>query len=66
MIVIEKVGKEGLNLVAELDLEVVRGLYRRGLIYLEVPVYPDDHFQGQFQPIFHLSIHHRIYFSGLC
>lgn len=46
MVVIDKVGKEELNLVAELDLEIVRGLYRRGLIYLEVPVYPDDHFQG--------------------
>ncbi|CAM6098822.1 unnamed protein product [Calypogeia fissa] len=45
MVVIDKVGKEELNLVAELDLEIVRGLYRRGLIHLEVPVYPDDHFQ---------------------
>lgn len=47
MVVIDKVGKEEVNCVGELDLDVVRGLYRRGLVWLEVPVYPDDHFQGQ-------------------
>ncbi|BBN13036.1 hypothetical protein MPTK1_6g00290 [Marchantia polymorpha subsp. ruderalis] len=45
MVVIDKVGKEEVNCVGELDLDVVRGLYRRGLVWLEVPVYPDDHFQ---------------------
>lgn len=42
----DRLGKEGVNLVGEVDFEVLRSLYRRGLIYLDVPVYPDDHFQG--------------------
>lgn len=42
----DRMGKEGVNLVGELDIDVLRALYRRGLIYLDVPVYPDDHFQG--------------------
>ena len=42
----DRLGKEGVNLVGEVDIDVVRSLYRRGLIYLDVPVYPDDHFQG--------------------
>ncbi len=47
MVVISEKGNKGeVNLVAELDIDVVRALYRRGLIYLDVPVYPDDHFQG--------------------
>ncbi|XP_024363370.1 uncharacterized protein [Physcomitrium patens] len=41
----DRLGKEGVNLVGEVDFEVLRSLYRRGLIYLDVPVYPDDHFQ---------------------
>ncbi|KAH8938224.1 hypothetical protein BDL97_16G070600 [Sphagnum fallax] len=46
MVVISEKGNKGeVNLVAELDIDVVRALYRRGLIYLDVPVYPDDHFQ---------------------
>lgn len=46
----DRLGKEGVNLVGEVDIDVVRSLYRRGLIYLEVPVYPDDHFQGTSLP----------------
>jgi len=46
----DRLGKEGVNLVGEVDIDVVRSLYRRGLIYLEVPVYPDDHFQGTYLP----------------
>jgi hypothetical protein len=42
----DRLGKEGVNLLGEVDIDVVRSLYRRGLIYLDVPVYPDDHFQG--------------------
>ncbi|XP_024377008.1 uncharacterized protein [Physcomitrium patens] len=41
----DRLGKEGVNLVGEVDVDVLRSLYRRGLIYLDVPVYPDDHFQ---------------------
>jgi hypothetical protein len=36
----DRLGKEGVHLVGEVDIDVVRSLYRRGLIYLEVPVYP--------------------------
>lgn len=53
----DRMGKEGVNLVGELDVDVLRGLYRRGLIYLDVPVYPDDHFQG-------FSISHLFYLCG--
>ncbi|KAL2622504.1 hypothetical protein R1flu_002709 [Riccia fluitans] len=45
MVVIDKLNKEEVSQVVELDLDVVRGLLRRGLLWLEVPVYPDDHFQ---------------------
>lgn len=29
------------------DPDIVKGLYRRGLIYFDVPVYPDDRFKGE-------------------
>ncbi|KAJ7297133.1 hypothetical protein O6H91_Y078500 [Diphasiastrum complanatum] len=45
MLVVEKVSKEDSNRVGELDEDVVRHLYRKGLIFLDVPVFPDDHFQ---------------------
>ncbi|GBG60524.1 hypothetical protein CBR_g5699 [Chara braunii] len=43
--VLEKVVKEGASLVGELDLDIVRRLYRRGLVYYDVPVYSADRFQ---------------------
>lgn len=45
IVVIDKICKEEVNIFGLLDPEVVRGLYQRGLVYLDVPVFPDDHFQ---------------------
>ena len=46
ILVIDKICKEEINLFGLLDPDVVYGLYRRGLVYLDVPVFPDDHFKG--------------------
>lgn len=35
-------------MAAEVDLELVRSLYRRGLVYFDVPVYSDDRFSSAF------------------
>ncbi|KAF8411411.1 hypothetical protein HHK36_003960 [Tetracentron sinense] len=43
---IDKICKEEANSFILFDPEVVRGLFRRGLIYFDVPVYPDDRFKG--------------------
>lgn len=43
--VIDKICKEEVNIFGLLDPDVVRGLYRRGLVYLDVLVFPDDHFK---------------------
>lgn len=45
IVVIDKICKEEVNIFGLLDPEVVRGLYQRGLVYLDVPVFPDDHFR---------------------
>ncbi|XP_058096937.1 uncharacterized protein LOC131242363 [Magnolia sinica] len=45
MATIDKVCKEEANSFVLFDPEVVRGLFRRGLIYFDVPVYPDDRFK---------------------
>lgn len=45
MATIDKVCKEEANLYVLFDPDVVKGLYRRGLIYFDVPVYPDDRFK---------------------
>ncbi|KAJ0979862.1 hypothetical protein J5N97_015336 [Dioscorea zingiberensis] len=42
---IDKVCKEEANSFVLFDPNIVRGLYRRGLIYFDVPVYPDDRFK---------------------
>lgn len=46
MATIDKVCKEEVNSYVLFDPEVIKGLYRRGLIYFDVPVYSDDRFKG--------------------
>ncbi|XP_057469977.1 uncharacterized protein LOC130758963 isoform X2 [Actinidia eriantha] len=45
MATIDKVCKEEANSFILFDPEIIKGLYRRGLIYFDVPVYPDDRFK---------------------
>ncbi|KAI3920091.1 hypothetical protein MKW98_001347 [Papaver atlanticum] len=45
MATIDKVCKEEANAFVLFDSEIIRGLFRRGLIYFDVPVYPDDRFK---------------------
>ncbi|XP_073113773.1 uncharacterized protein [Elaeis guineensis] len=45
MATIDKVCKEEANSFVLFDPDILRGLYRRGLIYFDVPVYPDDRFK---------------------
>ncbi|XP_077249892.1 FAM91 carboxy-terminus protein isoform X2 [Tasmannia lanceolata] len=45
MATIDKVCKEEANSFVLFDPEIVKGLFRRGLIYFDVPVYPDDRFK---------------------
>ncbi|XP_061337748.1 uncharacterized protein LOC133284690 isoform X2 [Gastrolobium bilobum] len=45
MATIDKVCKEEANAFILFDCDIVKGLYRRGLIYFDVPVYPDDRFK---------------------
>ncbi|XP_021646387.2 uncharacterized protein LOC110639654 isoform X2 [Hevea brasiliensis] len=45
MATIDKVCKEEANAYILFDPEIVKGLCRRGLIYFDVPVYPDDRFK---------------------
>ncbi|KAG9450721.1 hypothetical protein H6P81_010686 [Aristolochia fimbriata] len=42
---IDKVCKEEVNSFFFFDPEIVKGLYRRGLVYFDVPVYSDDRFK---------------------
>ncbi|CAN6342362.1 unnamed protein product [Urochloa humidicola] len=42
---IDKICKEEVNSYVLFDPEVIRGLYRRGMVYFDVPVYPDDRFR---------------------
>lgn len=53
IVVIDKICKEEVNIFGLLDPDVVRGLYRRGLVYLDVPVFPDDYFKGD---VWHVQI----------
>lgn len=46
MATIDKVCKEEANSFILFDPDIVKGLFRRGLIYFDVPVYPDDRFKG--------------------
>ncbi|XP_010247801.1 PREDICTED: protein FAM91A1 [Nelumbo nucifera] len=45
MATIDKVCKEEANSFVLFDPDIARGLHRRGLIYFDVPVYPDDRFK---------------------
>ncbi|XP_021900569.1 LOW QUALITY PROTEIN: protein FAM91A1 [Carica papaya] len=45
MATIDKVCKEEANAYVLFDPDIIKGLYRRGLIYFDVPVYPDDRFK---------------------
>lgn len=54
MATIDKVCKEEANSFVLFDPDIVRGLFRRGLIYFDVPVYPDDRFKGITPSIFEL------------
>ncbi|KAG9156087.1 hypothetical protein Leryth_020680 [Lithospermum erythrorhizon] len=42
---IDKICKEEANSFVLFDPEIIRGLFRRGLVYFDVPVYPDDRFK---------------------
>ncbi|XP_010543813.1 PREDICTED: protein FAM91A1 isoform X2 [Tarenaya hassleriana] len=42
---IDKICKEEANAYILFDPEIIKGLYHRGLIYFDVPVYPDDRFK---------------------
>ncbi|KAK3135825.1 hypothetical protein QOZ80_5BG0423850 [Eleusine coracana subsp. coracana] len=42
---IDKICKEEVNSYVLFDPEVISGLYRRGLVYFDVPVYPEDRFR---------------------
>ncbi|XP_047981412.1 protein FAM91A1-like isoform X2 [Salvia hispanica] len=42
---IDKICKEEANSFILFDPEIIKGLYRRGLVYFDVPVYPDDRFK---------------------
>lgn len=48
MATIDKICKEEANAYVLFDPEVIKGLYRRGLVYFDVPVYQDDRFKGEF------------------
>lgn len=42
---IDKICKEEANSFFLFDPDIVRGLHRRGLVYFDVPVYPEDRFK---------------------
>lgn len=48
MATIDKVCKEEVNSFILFDPEIIKGLYRRGLVYFDVPVFADDRFKGNF------------------
>ena len=43
---IDKICKEEANSYVLFDPKVIDGLYKRGLVYFDVPVFPDDRFKG--------------------
>ncbi|GJP34418.1 hypothetical protein CLOM_g18864 [Closterium sp. NIES-68] len=43
--IVERGGREGDCMAGEFDEDLVRSLYVKGLIYLDVPVYPNDRFR---------------------
>lgn len=46
MATVDKVCKEEANSFSMFNPDIVRGLYIRGLIYFDVPIYPDDRLKG--------------------
>ncbi|MQL71247.1 hypothetical protein Taro_003550, partial [Colocasia esculenta] len=62
MATIDKICKEEANSFVLFDPDIVRGLYQRGLVYFDVPVYPDDRFKGIFTYFFY-HLHHFSSFS---
>ncbi|MCO5570831.1 hypothetical protein L7F22_024559 [Adiantum nelumboides] len=52
IVVIDKICKEEVNIFGLLDPDVVRGLYRRGLVYVDVLIFPDDYFKGSLKEHF--------------
>lgn len=51
MATIDKICKEEANSFILFDPEIIKGLFRRGLVYFDVPVYPDDRFKGNFTSV---------------
>ncbi|KAL3504790.1 hypothetical protein ACH5RR_034631 [Cinchona calisaya] len=45
MATIDKICKEEANAFILFDPEIVKGFYRQGLVYFDVPVFPDDRFK---------------------
>lgn len=45
MATIDKICKEEANSFILFDPEIIKGLFRRGLVYFDVPVFPDDRFK---------------------
>ncbi|PON49757.1 FAM [Parasponia andersonii] len=48
MATIDKVCREEANSFILFDPDIIKGLYCRGLIYFDVPVYADDRFKGNY------------------
>lgn len=48
MATIDKICKEEANAFILFDPEIIKGLFQRGLVYFDVPVFPDDRFKGNF------------------
>lgn len=47
MATVDKICKEEANSCILFDPDIVKGLHQRGLVYFDVPVYPDDRFKGE-------------------
>ncbi|XP_039010230.1 protein FAM91A1-like [Hibiscus syriacus] len=43
---VNKICREEANTFVHFDPDIIKALYRRGLVYFEVPVYPDDRIKG--------------------
>ncbi|KAK8696628.1 hypothetical protein V6N13_001760 [Hibiscus sabdariffa] len=43
---IDKICREEANALVHFDPDIIKALYRRGLIYFDVPIYPDDRIKG--------------------
>jgi hypothetical protein len=46
MATIDKICKEEANSFVLFEPVIIKALYKRGLVYFDVPVYPDDRFKG--------------------